>query len=89
MRSVLLSVTCIIVLLASNTGVVNAQQNYTTGLGIVLGEPTGIAFKHYTTRTMAVDGAMAWSFTDDSSFHLHVDALQVVLASIVDSYVVS
>lgn len=74
MRIILLSVLCITVLLVSITGA-HAQQNYTTGLGIMLGEPTGIGFKHYTTRTMAIDGAMAWSFTDDSSFHLHVDAL--------------
>ena len=74
MRSVLIPVFTITIFLTAAASA-HAQQNYTTGIGIVLGEPTGIDFKHYTSRTMAIDGAMAWSFTDESSFHLHIDAL--------------
>lgn len=36
-----------------------------TGLGIILGNPTGISFKYFTSTTKAIDAAAAWSFTDE------------------------
>ncbi len=41
------------------------------GLGIVLGEPTGISFKYWQNEKFAFDGAIAWSFGKPSAFHLH------------------
>jgi hypothetical protein len=44
------------------------------GLGIIVGEPTGLSLKKWMTRTAAVDAAAAWSFVDDS-FYVHADYL--------------
>ncbi|MBU1298521.1 MAG: outer membrane beta-barrel protein [Bacteroidetes bacterium] len=45
------------------------------GLGVILGEPTGISFKGWTSKTNAIDGGMAWSFTKSTALHLHADYL--------------
>jgi len=43
------------------------------GLGIILGEPTGISFKHWTGYKTALVGAAAWAFGREDAFHLHMD----------------
>lgn len=45
------------------------------GLGIILGEPTGVIFKYWTSKTTAFDIAGSWSFVGENSFHLHADYL--------------
>jgi len=45
------------------------------GLGVILGEPTGISGKLWTEQKTAIDGAVAWSFEKKSSMHLHGDLL--------------
>jgi len=50
-----------------------AAQSSGFGLGVIVGEPTGLSAKLWQTRRTAVDFAAAWSFVDDSAFHLHVD----------------
>ena len=45
------------------------------GLGIILGEPTGISFKKWLSMDSAIDGAAAWSFLDDAAIRLHADYL--------------
>ncbi len=44
-------------------------------LGILLGEPTGISWKYWTTGDAALDLGVAWSFGDGGHFHLHGDYL--------------
>ena len=56
------------------TGVVISQEEG-TGLGIIVGEPTGISAKYWTGRTTAIDGAVAWSFSHGGSLYLHGDFL--------------
>ena len=34
-------------------------QDKGTGLGIIVGEPTGFSAKHWLTNTTAIDGAIA------------------------------
>ena len=50
-------------------------QDRGTGLGIIIGEPTGFSFKHWTSSTTAFDAAIAWSFINEGAFHIHVDYL--------------
>ncbi|MCF8379418.1 MAG: hypothetical protein K9H49_07565 [Bacteroidales bacterium] len=50
-------------------------QEERLGLGIVVGEPTGISVKYWTGSTIALDGALAWSFNHDGSLYLHGDFL--------------
>lgn len=45
------------------------------GLGIILGEPTGINFKHWTGNNSALVGAAAWAFGRENAFHLHLDVI--------------
>ena len=56
------------------TNTATAQRNG-FGLGLVLGEPTGFAFKGWMDSRSAIDGALAWSFLHSTSFHVHVDYL--------------
>lgn len=45
------------------------------GLGIILGEPTGLDLKWFLSNVNAVEGAIAWSFSDDTDVHIQVDYL--------------
>jgi hypothetical protein len=45
------------------------------GLGVILGEPTGISGKLWVEDNKAFDGAIAWSFEDETAVHLHTDLL--------------
>lgn len=45
------------------------------GLGVILGEPTGVSIKNWTSDRTAIDAAAAWSFTENASFQLHADYL--------------
>ncbi len=45
------------------------------GLGIILGEPTGVSMKTWLNNNNAIDGALAWSFGNEDAFHLHFDYL--------------
>ena len=56
-------------------GLLSAQQD-DFGVGIVLGEPTGLSLKKWLGGRSAVDAALAWSFTDGGAFHVHVDYLR-------------
>ncbi|MFP4373848.1 MAG: hypothetical protein ACLFPO_05945 [Spirochaetaceae bacterium] len=45
------------------------------GVGVLLGEPTGVSAKARLGPTAAVDAAAAWSFVDEGSFYFHADYL--------------
>lgn len=49
------------------------SQDRGFGLGIVLGEPTGLSAKYWTSRTNAFDFAAAWSFKGDGHLLLQAD----------------
>ena len=48
-------------------------QNKQFGLGIILGEPTGLSAKLWTTSTNAFDFGAAWSFKGDGHLLLQAD----------------
>jgi len=50
-----------------------AQDKF--GLGLIVGEPTGLSVKYWLDDKQAVDGAVAWSFWDDDGLSLHADYL--------------
>ncbi len=56
------------------SGIARSQEK-DFGLGIILGEPTGISAKKWLDDKSALDGAVAWSLVTPSSFHLHADYL--------------
>lgn len=57
-----------------SSGTAGAQDSG-FGLGIILGEPTGLSGKLWIGNSVAVDGAAAWSFGKKSALHLHADYL--------------
>ncbi len=50
-------------------------QDRGLGLGVLVGEPTGLSAKFWLGPTSAIDAAAAWSFTGENRFQLHVDYL--------------
>ncbi len=44
-------------------------------LGVVLGEPLGISGKVWLSQHTALDGAVAWSFTENGLFSVYADYL--------------
>ncbi len=45
------------------------------GIGVLLGEPTGISAKGWVSQQNAIDGGLAYSFRAKGSFHIHADFL--------------
>jgi len=45
------------------------------GVGIMMGEPTGISLKSWLTRSNAWDGGIAWGFGEGGALYLHGDYL--------------
>ncbi len=45
------------------------------GLGVILGEPTGLSAKFWTSNNTAFDLGLAWSFSGNGHFHIHGDYL--------------
>lgn len=68
----------VVFILLSSIGIAMAKGPVKSGgafgIGLVVGEPTGISWKAWNDREKAWDGALAWSFVDDY-LHLHVDHL--------------
>jgi len=62
-------------ILVSGLHAISAAQDRGFGLGIILGEPTGISGKYWTSPRNAIDGGVAWSFRHRGFFHLHGDYL--------------
>ena len=61
----------VILLILANSASVSQDRGF--GLGIIVGEPTGVSMKGWLTATTAVDGGLAWSFVKGTSFHIHAD----------------
>jgi len=73
----LTTLTLAFALLFGAISTLDAQSRYSnTELGVILGEPTGISFKTWQSDRTAIDAAVAWSFGDNGSVHLHADYLR-------------
>ncbi len=51
------------------------NQSGSSGLGPLLGEPTGVGMKLWLSTSTAVDAGAGWSFVDPDGFQLHGDFL--------------
>ncbi len=54
---------------------VSLGQEKGLGLGVIIGEPTGISAKAWVSEKGAIDAGVAWSFREKGKFHLHADHL--------------
>jgi hypothetical protein len=64
--------TCLLALLWASTAL---AQSRGFGLGIIVGEPTGISGKIWTGQKTGIDFAAAWSVEKTQSFNFHADYL--------------
>ncbi len=55
--------------------IADAPSSDRLGIGLILGEPTGLSAKYFFTDQFALDGAVGWSFHRETDLHLHADAL--------------
>jgi len=62
------------VLMCSDLQASLERRNF--GIGAVIGEPTGVSFKNWLSRDGAIDGALAWSFSDSRSFTFYLNFLR-------------
>ena len=56
------------------TGIAHGQQSG-FGLGVILGEPTGVSGKYWMSPWSAIDGAFAWSLDKNGKIQVHADYL--------------
>ena len=52
-----------------------AQPKNDLGVGIIIGEPTGLSLKKWIGNDRAIDAGIAWSFSENDSLHIHADYL--------------
>lgn len=62
-----------VALLALSSVRVHAGQDL--GIGVILGEPTGLSLKYWLNEDRAIDAALAWSFSGENSVQVHADYL--------------
>jgi hypothetical protein len=72
-KVVILALSLLAITFSSNN--LAAAQKSGSGVGIIIGEPTGLSGKFWTSEKNAVDIGVAWSFVHEGSFHLHADYL--------------
>lgn len=65
----------VIALLAVMVFAGSAASQGAFGLGVIVGEPTGVSAKIWMSDRSAVDMGAAWSFSDEAALHLHADFL--------------
>ncbi|MCK5135596.1 MAG: hypothetical protein KAR19_07395 [Bacteroidales bacterium] len=51
------------------------SQESGLGLGVIIGEPTGLSAKLWTSEKTAIDAGVAWSFINSGFLHIHADML--------------
>ena len=71
MKKSLIGSTLLIVLFSGIT----LAQSSGFGIGAILGQPTGISAKYWTTSSTAFDFGLGYSFEKNSRMHLHADYL--------------
>jgi len=62
-----------VLLLAAASANAAPQEDF--GIGLIVGEPTGLSLKYWLDDERAIDAAAAESFSENDSFQLHGDYL--------------
>ncbi len=65
----------IVLVLACGFAANTFSQDKGFGLGVILGEPTGVSAKYWLNAKNAIDGGLAWSFKGSGFLHVHGDYL--------------
>ena len=67
----LLTIAVLLLILSGNT----YSQSKGFGVGVILGEPTGISLKNWISQSTAFDAGIAWGFGRKGALHVHADYL--------------
>lgn len=67
------AVAIVVVLIGLATGA--SAQNKGFGIGVIIGEPTGLSAKGWISTKSALDFGLAWSFRRNGFLHVHADYL--------------
>jgi hypothetical protein len=59
----------------AETKITSGDSGGRFGAGLILGEPTGATLKFWFNETLAIDGAVGWSFHRETDLYLHSDVL--------------
>lgn len=70
-----LFIVTVICLLFSANPAAAQNQDGKLGVGLMIGEPTGISLKYWQSQQNAIDGGIAWSLGHYDAVHLHADYL--------------
>jgi len=73
MRTHILAISFLVVLVLLPS--LSLSQDRGFGIGVIVGEPTGISMKGWLSSKSALDFGLAWSFANETSFHVHGDYL--------------
>lgn len=63
----------VVLVLASVEGRADAPGPF--GIGLVLGDPTGISANYYKSAERSIDAALAWNFGSETGLEFHADYL--------------
>ena len=67
---------CLVILLIVFSAVqVQAFERKTFGLGVIVGEPTGITAKFMLNNNSAIDAGAGWNTSSDNELHIYADYL--------------
>jgi len=75
MKHIFKTLVIIAFLLAFQVTHVNAQERKSIGLGVILGEPTGLTGKFMLDNTSGIDVGVGWETSGDDEFHIYGDYL--------------
>jgi len=67
--------TVLTILIFASTDLKAQKENKNFGLGVMLGEPSGVSVKKWFSEKTAFDIGAAWSLEDFQTLHLHSDFL--------------
>ncbi|MFW5689202.1 MAG: hypothetical protein ACOC1U_06505 [Spirochaetota bacterium] len=76
MRSIAQTVLILVLVVAAAPPMVAQSSGPVTSVGVILGEPTGLAARQWVGGGVGFDAALAWSFRDPGSIYAHVDYQQ-------------
>jgi len=74
MKRLILAAVLVAITAMSVAGTARAQVSH-FGLGVIVGEPTGVDAKWFLAEGNAIEGALAWSLSNNNNLHIQVDYL--------------
>ncbi|MCK4776230.1 MAG: DUF3996 domain-containing protein [Candidatus Krumholzibacteria bacterium] len=69
------SILFVVALALCLAGTAQAKPRGPFGIGIIIGEPTGVDVKVFLNETNAIEGALAWSLSEDNEVHIQAEYL--------------